>query len=113
MCALAASVQLAMLGKNLAGLADLNMQKAHYACDRIASLDDYELVFKRPFYNEFVIRCRDSAKVSSDLLKNGIAGGLDLGGSYPELHDCLLFCVTEVVSREDMDRLVDILEGVK
>ena len=113
LCALAASVQLAMLGRNLAGLADLNIQKAHYAHDRIISLSGYESVFQSPFYNEFVIRCRDPARITSELLRNGIVGGLDLGRFYPELKNCLLFCVTEVVAREDIDRLVDIMEGVK
>ena len=113
LCALAASVHLAMLGKGLKDLAGLNLQKAHYAYEKITSLNGYGGLSKKPFYNEFVIKCKDSKKANAELLKNDIVGGLDLGRFYPELKNYMLFCVTEVVSKEEIDRLVDVLEGVK
>ena len=44
------------------------------------------------------------------LLKNGIIGGLELGKYYPELKNCLLFCVTELNTREEIDKLIN---GIK
>lgn len=111
LCALAATVHLAMLGKNLKGLADLNLQKAHYAHDKIIPLRGFGPAFKKPFYNEFVVRCADAEKTNAELLKNGIVGGLDLGRFYPELKNCLLFCVTEMNSKNEIDRMVQTLEG--
>jgi len=35
-----------------------------------------------------------------------IIGGLALGRFYPELKDCLLMCVTEMMSRAEIDRFV-------
>ena len=40
-------------------------------------------------------------------------GGLDLARFYPELKDCLLVCVTEQKSREQIDALVTALGGVR
>jgi len=38
---------------------------------------------------------------------------LDLGMSYPELKDHILFCVTEKRTREEIDRLVKVLGEVR
>jgi glycine dehydrogenase subunit 1 len=46
------------------------------------------------------------------LLAHEIFGGYDLGQDYPELENCLLLAVTEKISREDIDYLVDVLQEV-
>ena len=48
--------------------------------------------------------------VFDKLLKNDIVGGLDLGQYYPELKDCLLFCVTEVITKKNIDKLIEVLK---
>ena len=40
------------------------------------------------------------------LRAHGIFGGLDLSRTLPELGQSALYCVTEVHTREDVDRLV-------
>ncbi len=40
----------------------------------------------------------------------GIIGGYELEKDYPELKDSLLLCATEMLSREDMDRIVSIVK---
>lgn len=112
LCALAATIWMATLGKKLKQLAELNMQKAHFVYEELKKRG-FEGVFSGPFYNEFVIKCKDGAKVQRELLKNGIIGGLGVGSYYPQLKNCLLFCITEMTTREDIDKLLKVMGGLK
>jgi glycine dehydrogenase subunit 1 len=95
-------------------LSQLNLQKAHYAAERICAVPGFELAFTSPFFNEFVIKTQISTdKITTELLKDKILGGLDLGKFFPELQNHLLFCVTETKSKADIDRLAARLEGIK
>lgn len=115
LCALAFTIHLSALGKQGIGkLANLNIQKAHYAAERITSLAGFKLAFAAPYFNEFVVKTSlEPAKINAELLKDKILGGLDLGRLYPELKHHMLFCVTETKTREDIDQLVDRLEEIK
>ena len=91
LCALAATVYLASLGKNgLRKVSELCLQKSHYLTEKLKE-NGCEIVFNKPFYNEFVIRLNDSGRVNKELLKENIIGGLELSPYYPELENCLLF----------------------
>jgi glycine dehydrogenase subunit 1 len=112
LCALAASVHMAALGKTgIRKLAEICYHKAHYAAERIAGLDGYQVVHDKPFFKEFVVRCPAPVKTINDylLVEWGIVGGYDLGRHYPHLQNHMLLCVTEVISREEIDALVDAL----
>ncbi|RLC82693.1 MAG: aminomethyl-transferring glycine dehydrogenase subunit GcvPA [Chloroflexi bacterium] len=111
LCALAAGAYLATMGKQgLRRVAELCYHKAHYAAQRIAELPGYELVGDKPFFKEFVVRCpRPPEEINRQLLEHRIIGGYDLGKDYPHLKDCMLLCVTEVNTREEIDRLVELL----
>jgi glycine dehydrogenase subunit 1 len=109
LCALAAGVYLAALGKNLKRLAELNIYKAQYLKNNLLELTGWKEVFSAPVYNEFVLSCPDSKKVNKKLKKQGIIGGYELHKDYPELKNALLFCATEMVSKEDIDKVVDII----
>jgi len=113
LCALMATVFLALLGKQgMRELAGQNVAKAAYARDQIAALDGFSIVFAGPNFNEFVVRCAAGvAPVLARLEQQEILGGIPLGPDYPELADCLLVCVTEQNSRSDIDALVAALAG--
>ncbi len=115
LCALAFTMHLSALGKEGIGkLARLNLQKAHYAAAQITQLPGYELPFSTSFFNEFIIKTTlEPAKITAELLKEKIVGGLDMNRFFPEFKNHLLFCVTETKSKEDIDRLVASLEGIK
>jgi len=49
------------------------------------------------------------AGINDALLRDKIFGGRDLVSEFPELGQCALFCVTEVYTKADLDRLVDAL----
>jgi len=109
LCALAAAVYLVSLGKNLKKLAELNIQKAFYLKERLCALKGWQTVFTAPFYNEFAVRCPDPAEANGKLQSLGIIGGYECERDYPELKDVLLFCATEMLSKEDIDSVIDIL----
>ena len=111
---LAAGVYLSMLGKQgLNEVARLCYDKAHYAAARIADIEGYRLWSKAPFFHEFVIECpRPVAEINEYLLSHGILGGYDLLQDYPPLDRHMLIAVTEMISKEEIDDLVDALEEV-
>jgi len=108
LCALAASVYLVSLGKNLRKIAELNVHKARYLKEKLSSLVGWEVSFTAPVYNEFVLSCPAPEKVNAAWREAGIAGGYALGKDYPERKNDLLLCATEMLSRMDIDHAVTI-----
>ena len=114
LCALAASVYMVALGKcGLIQVAELCYHKAHYAAERIGKIRGFSVVGDKPFFNEFIVKCpMNPVDLNRRLLQEGIVGGYDLANDYPELAGHMLFCVTEMNSRADIDHLVDTLAEV-
>jgi glycine dehydrogenase subunit 1 len=109
LCALAASIHLAALGKTgMRTLAELCYHKAHYAAGQIALLPGYQLVGKKPFFQEFMVHCPAPVEEMNRYLLDewGIMGGYDLGRDYAGLENHMLVCVTEVIRREEIDAFV-------
>ena len=103
LCALAATVYLATMGKSgLRAVANLCLQKTNYAKKKLLK----QVVFRSPSFKEFVLKISKPVdQINQLLLDNKILGGLDLGKYYPELKDHMLIAVTEMVKKEDIDRL--------
>lgn len=106
--ALATTVYLAALGKKgLRKVAELCYHKAHYTADAISKLKGYSLIFQQPFFKEFVIRCPvPPCQINEVLFKERIIGGLDVSNV---IENGMLFCVTETNTKQDIDRLIEIL----
>jgi len=115
LCALRATIFLETLGREgMRELAYQNIQKAGYALDKLAGVTGVRRKFGGPFFNEFVLEFEGGyKKVEDHLLANGIIGGLALAPYYPGLKDCALFCITEVHSKADIDRLAGLVAEVK
>ena len=109
--ALAATIYLALMGKNgLSRVAEICAKRAHYAQKQITGIQGFEACFYAPFFNEFALQCPQSpGKINNALLPKKIMGGLDLGNRYPDFKDSMLFCVTEMNTKEEIDALVDSL----
>ncbi|GIX07092.1 MAG: glycine dehydrogenase [Candidatus Poribacteria bacterium] len=109
--ALAACVYLAALGKEgLREVATLNLQKAHYAAERLGALPGFSLRFSAPFFNEFVLKCSVAPeRLIEYALKHQVLAGLPLRRWEPELPEGLLLCVTERRTREEIDRLAELI----
>jgi glycine dehydrogenase subunit 1 len=92
------------------------LQKSHYAAKRIAGIDGVEVLFGTPFFKEFVVSFENTGKsvsqVNKALLGQQIIGGKDISQEFPELGQSALYCVTEIMTKEDIDRLVFALETV-
>jgi len=106
--ALAAAVYLAAVGKKgIRQIAELCYHKAHYAAEAIGNLKGYSLLFKQPFFKEFVIRCPVApSKINEALFKKRIIGGLDISHM---IDNGMLLCTTEMNSKSEIDKLVKIL----
>jgi glycine dehydrogenase subunit 1 len=115
LCALAATVTLAMFGpEGLKELAELNTRLAHHVVDQIIKIPGYSLAFKHPYFNEFAIRCPKPASEVMEKLSNatGMLPGLALGPYFPALKDVLLINVTETKTAEDIKSLIEGLSHV-
>lgn len=107
--ALRATVYLALVGpEGLREAAELSLRKAHYARERLATVERLELPFGGPTFKEFAVRDRDGQVESllSELAANDIFAGVPLAPWYPELADCFLVAVTEKRTRHEIDALV-------
>ncbi len=113
--ALAALVYLVTMGKQgLHEVAQLSLQKAHYAAKRITAQNGYELAFKAPFFKEFAVKTPVAPeKISAELAKKGILPGLDLAKFYPAYKNHLLVAVTERRTKDEIDALAAGLGGLK
>jgi glycine dehydrogenase subunit 1 len=106
--ALAAAVYMSTMGRcGLRKVAELNYHKAHYAAEQIDALRGFVVDKRKPFFNEFVVKCPKSvASVNAHLLgEHGILGGYDLGQAYPHLKNHMLVAVTEMNTKEQIDEL--------
>ena len=110
LCALAAGVYLAALGKNLKRLAALNIFKTQYLKNKLLQIQGWKEVFSAPVYNEFALCCPNAQSVNKKLQAEGMIGAYDLQKDYPELDNTLLFCATEMLSKDDMDRVIEIIK---
>jgi glycine dehydrogenase subunit 1 len=108
---------LALMGPK--GMQELNqhiLQKSQYAMKRLSQLNNVKIRFKSACYKEFVVDFNVTGKsvteINKALLSKGIFGGKDLSNEFPQLKNCSLYAVTEMVSKEDIDSLINTLEGI-
>ena len=105
LCAFAAGVYLSAMGsEGLRQAAKLSMSKAHYFAGELEKLG-MPRVHNGEYFHEFVTRCEKPEAVLKALDENGILGGLPVEGG-------LLWCVTELVSRDELDRAASIIKEV-
>ena len=108
LCALAATVHLALLGKEgIREMAEHNVAKAQYALRELEKIPGVKRTFAAPFFNEFTVELPRSVKmVNAELLKDKIVGPFVLGSAYSELSKHALVCVTETTTRGEIERFV-------
>lgn len=106
--ALIASIYLAVMGRE--GIKEVALRSysaAHYLQERLEE-KGFRKKFSGPFFNEFVFQVpKEYPKRWREMVKSKILGPLPLERFYPELSDCALACTTEVVKREDIERLME------
>jgi glycine dehydrogenase subunit 1 len=107
-----AGVYLALMGpKGMYDLGHTIMQNCAYAAQQLSRIDKVTVpALQAPFFQEFVLNLDYSGKTARQLndalLEMGIYGGIDLSKDFPKLGESLLISVTEVHTKDDIDKLV-------
>ncbi len=112
LCALAATVYLALLGRRgLRELAARNVELAHHAARELQTAG-VRLRLSGPFFNEFVVSIGRAQAALDAAEREGVLAGIELGTDYPELADGLLVSVTEMNDARQIARLCEVLGRV-
>jgi glycine dehydrogenase subunit 1 len=104
--AIASTIYLALMGRNgLINVAKLSYSRAHLLHNKLKNMR-FEPLNKKPFYNEFIMKAPSGSleNISSNLLKNGILGGLNFA------EDKILICCTEMNTVQDIESYVSIIK---
>lgn len=106
--ALFVTVYLAIMGKNgLKEAAQLSFDGAHYLLDQLTSTGHFKLAYDKPFFNEFYVKYDgDADKLYDKLVQEGFLPGV-------RFEDGFIFAVTEKRSKEEIDKMVKIINEFK
>lgn len=111
---LAATIYMVTLGKK--GLREVALQstkKAHYAFKKLTESGKYKPLFNKPFFKEFAVSSDVNAdKIIEELRKEDIIGGYHLGIDYPQFKNAIMYAVTEKRTKDEIDKLSSVLEGI-
>lgn len=113
-----AAVYLSAMGPE--GMKDIGsaiLQKSKYARNRLDSIPGLKVRGSdAPHFKEFVVDFgktgKTVAQVNQELLDRKVFGGLDLTGKLAGYDQCALFCITEIHTQNDIDRLVDMVQQI-
>jgi glycine dehydrogenase subunit 1 len=108
---------LSLMGpKGMEEVGDTIMKNSQYAIKKITEIPSVKIGFTAPFFKEFVVNFdmtgKAAAEINESLLNHKIFGGKDISQEFPELGQSLLFCVTEIHTKEDIDKLVYVLKAI-
>ena len=105
LCAMTVGAYLSAVGPE--GLAEVARQccaKAHYLAGELGKIG-FKLTYDKPYFHEFLTDCPEDPKaIEKKLAAKGILSGLPVG-------DKMLWCATEMNSKDEIDALVAALKG--
>jgi glycine dehydrogenase subunit 1 len=113
-----AGVYLALMGpQGMTEIGEGIMARSCYAAMQMDKIQGVKApVFHSPHFQEFAVSFdgtgKTVARINEALLARGIFGGKDLSHEFQELGQSALWCVTEVHTKEDIDRLARALREV-
>jgi len=106
LCALTAGLYLAAMGPaGLMEAAKQSMAKAHYLAAKLCAIPGVSMRYEGAFFHEFVVQMPRAEEALRALEDAGILGGLPVEGG-------VLWCATEKVSKEELDRAAAIVREV-
>jgi len=111
LCAVASAVYMAALGNDgLRELGETIMYKSNYAKNLLSKIDCLKApIFNSAHFKEFTVNfdesCLTVKELNKILLTHRIQGGKDISTDFPELGQTALYCVTEIHSKEEIERL--------
>lgn len=118
LCALRAAVYMSLLGPcGFKELGENILSKTNHAIERLSKIKGIHAPnFNFSHFKEFTVNFDQKSKtvheVNRDLLNKGIIGGKPLSSEFPELSQTALYCVTELTTLDDIERLGIALEDM-
>jgi glycine dehydrogenase subunit 1 len=115
--AIANAVYMSLLGpQGFREVGETILRQARYAAVSLSRIEGLRLAFPQGFFKEFVVNFdgtgKSVAEINDRLLEHRIFGGKDISREFPELGESALYCVTEIHTKEDIDRLAAALASV-
>jgi len=110
-----AGVYLSLMGpRGMQELGKVIMQKSQYAIKKLSEIKGIKApFFDSPHFKEFIVDFNDTGMAVKDiniyLREHRIFGGKDLSREFPELGNCAMYCITEIHTKDDIDKLVQAL----
>ena len=110
-----AGVYLSLMGpRGMQELGKVIMQKSQYAMKKLSEIKGIKApLFDSPHFKEFIVDFNDTGMAVKDiniyLREHRIFGGKDLSREFPELGNCAMYCITEIHTKDDIDKLVQAL----
>lgn len=113
--ALATLIYTSIMGKQgLVEVAERAYQNAHYFEEKLLGTGLFERVNNQPFFKEFVLKTNlDIPKLNAYLLDHNILSGLDLESIDKKYQQKILFCASEVRTKEEIDGFIKLVEDFK
>lgn len=114
LCALRAHIYLSLMGKEgLKETAQLCLDKANYAKERIKAIPGLKVMESSPTFNEFTVKLPiDAGECVGLMIEKGFAAGFPLGRYYPGMENYLLVAVTEKRTKYEIGQFAETLEAV-
>mgnify|MGYP001576799271 CR=1 FL=1 len=107
--ALAVASYLSLLGKRgFRRLGEVIVENSHYATERISRIPGFKApLFSGPFFKEFVVGYgrKKASRVYTNIARKGVLAGYPISKDFG-VGEAGLYCVTEVHSSDDINRLV-------
>ena len=95
---------------------ELIIQRAHYAAKLLAEIEGIEVPFSHNCFKEFVVNFDGTGKTVEDINRglkaHQIFGGKDISREFPELGNSALYCITEIHTQSDIERLARAMQEV-
>jgi len=108
----AATMYMSLLGaKGLEAVANNSHQNLQSMKQALQETADIEVLFDASQFHELVFKTPVSAKILlENLVSHNILGGLDLGDYYSEMQNCILICLTETKTQQDIENYISSLK---
>lgn len=108
----AATVYMSLLGPSgLKKVAVSCVSNTNLLKEKLSKIDNINVIFNTPNFHEFVIQVEsNAANIIEKMAEKNIVCGVDISQQYPQLGQCILLCVTETKTEQDIDHLVNNLQ---
>jgi len=118
LCALRAAVYMALLGpRGFRELGEIILSRTYYSMKILSDIEGIRVpFFDACHFKEFTVNFDETSKplqeIDQELFKRGIIGGKPLSREFSELGQTSLYCVTEMHTLQDVERLHDALKEI-